>query len=160
MTSKVKNLVLISFLTAMLSPVFSDENHHVLVFVSFSMPKESLKTWIRDANIIHAPVVIRGLVNNSFKETITSVNALTKEGASGVQIDPTSFTQFEIKHVPAVVVVASPKCAPNLSCREDYDVQYGDVGLSYALKQIARRDDSLSPFAEDALKLLNKASHA
>lgn len=152
--------ILLGLLTCMVTPVFAEETSHVLVFVSFSMPKESLKTWIHDANAIHAPVVIRGLVNHSFKDTIAAVNALTKEGVSGVQIDPTLFERFEIKQVPAVVVVSSPKCVPNLSCREDYDVQYGDAGLHYALKQIARQDDPLSPFAEDALYLLKKASHA
>lgn len=152
--------ILLFLLVGMVTPVFAEETPHVLVFVSFSMPKESLKAWIHDANIIHAPVVIRGLVNHSFKDTIAAVNTLTKEGVSGVQIDPTLFEQFEIKQVPAVVVVSPPKCVPNLSCREDYDVQYGDAGLSYALKQIARQDDPLSPFAEDALYLLKKASHA
>jgi conjugal transfer pilus assembly protein TrbC len=160
MMNKIQHIVLLCLLTGMFTPVFAEETPHVLVFVSFSMPKESLKTWIRDANIIHAPVVIRGLVNNSFKETIAAVNALTKEGASGVQIDPTLFERYEIKQVPAVLVAASPRCVPNLSCRENYDVQYGDTSLHYALKQIARQDDPLSPFAEDALYLLKKASHA
>ena len=41
----------------------------VLIFISFSMPEESLKQWIAQAQRIHAPLIIRGLINNSFTET-------------------------------------------------------------------------------------------
>ena len=98
----------------------------ILVFVSFSMPKASIKGWVEQARISGAAIYIRGLVNNSFKETIAAVSELVKDTPGGLLIDPTLFKKYSITQVPAVVVVN----------REDFDVIYGDVTLDYALNKI------------------------
>lgn len=156
----IKRKVFLLILILFLNPAFAENSQQVLVFVSFSMPKTSLKTWMHDANTIQAPLILRGLVNNSFKETTASMYELVKEGSGGMQIDPLLFDRFQIKKVPAVVVTQSTSCLPNQSCLESYDVFYGDVGLSYALKQIEKQHDDLSPIVEKALKTLNKVQHA
>lgn len=101
----------------------------IKIFVSFSMPKESLKGWLMQAQKIKAPVYIRGLVNNSFKETIKFVGAIINNSDInyGMLIDPSPFKNYEISEVPAVVVTN----------RDDFDVIYGDVTLDYALEKIA-----------------------
>ena len=147
-------------LVSLLNPVFAGDSSQVLIFVSFSMPKTSLKSWMHDANTIHAPVIIRGLVNNSFKATTASIYELVKEGSGGMQIDPILFERFQIKKVPAVVVTQLVSCLPNQSCLENYDVFYGDAGLEYALKQIEKQEDDISPIAEKALQTLKKAPYA
>ena len=117
---------------------------NVIIFVSFSMPKESIKGWMNEAEKIHAPVVIRGLVNNSFKETIKRVNELVGDNKGGLQLDPVLFKEFKVNQVPAVVV----------RNQYDHDIVYGDVHLDYALQTIIKKNDGLSPLAKNALDKL------
>ncbi len=131
----------------------------IIIFVSFSMPQTSLKLMMHQAEIIHAPVIIRGLVNNSFKATIQKMAELTKDNHGGVQIDPTLFRRFQINKVPAVVVWNENECAPSQSCLENYDVIYGDVTLDFALKKIAAENDALSEIATRASSILRGAMH-
>jgi conjugal transfer pilus assembly protein TrbC len=106
---------------------------NIIIFVSFSMPKESLKTWMQEGSKIGASVVMRGLVNNSFKDTIGAIYDLIKDHqAHGIAIDPTLFKKFNIDKVPAVVVVDS---------FENYDVVFGNVTLDYALGVIANHGE-------------------
>lgn len=128
----------------------------VMIFVSFSMPHDSLKEWMDDANQIHAPVLIRGLVNNSFKETTKQVASLLNNNQGGVQLDPLLFKRFGIRQVPAVVVT-DPNCSPNQSC--EFDVIYGDVTLAYALEKIAHANDAVSPLAVILLNQKHEAKH-
>ena len=100
---------------------------NIIIFVSFSMPDESLKGWLREANIISAPVIVRGFINNSFKDTINKIGILTTDNHGGVQIDPLLFERFHVDKVPAVIVVKDPDCMPGMSCTLDYAVVYGDV---------------------------------
>jgi conjugal transfer pilus assembly protein TrbC len=133
---------------------------NILVFVSFSMPQTSIKGWMNEAEKIHAPVVIRGLVNNSFKATIQKMTELASDNHGGVQLDPTLFKTFNIKQVPAVVVTNNVHCLPNQTCTNTYDVVYGDVHLDYALEKIARQNDELSSIAKTALATLRENYHA
>lgn len=142
----------ISSLMMSVSEASSLQMSPIIIFVSFSMPKQSLKNWMRDAEKIHAPVVIRGLINNSFKETTKSMMELTKDNHGGVQLDPTVFEYFHIDKVPAVVVTTNAACSQHQSCPENYDVIYGDVTLRFALQKIADQNDSVSMIALNALK--------
>lgn len=125
---------------------------NVLVFASFSMPKESLKNYLIEARKIQAPLLIRGLINNSFKDTTKAVMALLPDNKGGMLLDPTLFKRFNIKKVPAVVVI-DKTCLLDDKCA-DYDVIYGNVTLAYALKKIAQQGSSQSSLAAEALKEL------
>jgi len=107
----------------------------ILIFVSFSMPQESLKGWLQQAKRVGAAVYIRGLVDNSFIKTAKAVTALLKDQKGGLLIDPPLFKKYAITEVPAVVV----------SNQGDFDVIYGDVTLDYALEKImqSRKSDFL-----------------
>ncbi len=118
----------------------------ILIFVSFSMPKESIKGWINQARKINAAVYIRGLVNNSFKDTTLAVHELVKEQPGGLLIDPTLFKKYAVTQVPAVVVTSG----------NDFDVIYGDVTLDYALKKINDVTGSRNNFLLDAISKLKK----
>ncbi|MBX3709466.1 MAG: type-F conjugative transfer system pilin assembly protein TrbC [Gammaproteobacteria bacterium] len=152
-----KLLVCLSLI--LVSPCYANQmlDKNIIIFVSFSMPDESLKGWMREAKIIDAPVVVRGFINNSFKDTINKISVLTKDNQGGVQVDPTLFQRFQIVKVPAVVVVKEPNCLPGMSCTLDYDIVYGDVTLSYALKKIANEEDRVSVIAKKSLALFNEA---
>ena len=112
----------------------------VLIFVSFSMPKESIKGWIFQARKIGAAVYIRGLVNNSFKDTTKAVLELVQDQPGGLLIDPTVFKKYSITQVPAVVVTNS----------DSFDVIYGDVTLNYALERLSKNS-----YANDQQLLLD-----
>lgn len=156
----IKNL-LICLSIFIFSPSYANQmiGKNIIIFVSFSMPDESLKGWMREAKIINAPIVVRGFINNSFKDTVNKISVLTKDNQGGVQIDPTLFERFKVNKVPAVVVVKEPNCIPGMSCVLDYDIVYGDVTLAYALKKIANEEDSVSAIAEAPLKILSGTNH-
>lgn len=113
-----------------------------LYLVSFSVPEEGLKLMIPEAAGFGIPAVINGLTDNDFRKTAAAVFRLTKENEnSGVQIDPTVFSRFGIRQVPALVV----------RCGEQYDVIYGNLKIGSALEIIARDGDC----ADTAVRLLN-----
>ncbi|MHB1948902.1 MAG: type-F conjugative transfer system pilin assembly protein TrbC [Gammaproteobacteria bacterium] len=127
------------------------ETGNILIFISFSMPKESIKGWMNEAKKTGASVIVRGLINNSFKDTVKTLTELAQDNRGGVQLDPTLFQRYQIEKVPAVVVVDNVRCLPNQSCKENYDVVYGDITLSYALNKIANQNDDLSIIARQAI---------
>ncbi|EOM2997842.1 type-F conjugative transfer system pilin assembly protein TrbC, partial [Escherichia coli] len=76
-----------------------------LYFVSFSIPEEGLKRMLGETRHYGIPATLRGMVNNDLKTTAEAVLSLVKDGATdGVQIDPTLFSQYGIRSVPALVV--------------------------------------------------------
>lgn len=154
---KVLQIIMI-FMGIFLMPLslYAAESN-VIIFVSFSMPEESIKEWIRDAKLIHAPVVIRGLIHNSFKETTHKMAEIVEKERGGVELNPLLFKKYHIKKVPAVVLTHGGECLPDQSCDEQFNVIYGDAELEYALNQFTRLDDVLSPFANAALQQLRWA---
>lgn len=106
----------------------------LLIFVSFNMPEESLRQLIADAHRVGGRLVIRGLVNNSFKDTTQAVYRLVQESnRGGVMVDPTLFKKFNITQVPAFVVVDHSNLSQPICSK--YDVLYGNVSLEYALRR-------------------------
>jgi conjugal transfer pilus assembly protein TrbC len=140
----------LSFLTL---PCYADNSgSKIIFFISFSMPEESLKEWISESKKLNVPIVIRGLVDNSFKETIRRISSLIKNNRGGIQIDPKAFKRFKIDKVPAVVVAKSNSCTPNQTCLEEFDVVYGDVTPEYALGKISDQNDKVSAIATALLQ--------
>jgi conjugal transfer pilus assembly protein TrbC len=137
--------------------------HSVLVFVSMSMPRESLIATLHDANKIHASVVMRGLVNNSFKETFQEVANLVKEaGGGGIELNPLAFKKFHIETVPAVVVISPDNpCLTQQKCdlQRDYDVMAGNIPLAAALKEIRDRGVAAPDEARHALNVLQDGAN-
>jgi conjugal transfer pilus assembly protein TrbC len=142
-----------------------------IVFVSFSMPSLSLKQIIQDASRYRVPVVIRGLYENSFRKTMGKFFELVKENnKGGVLINPRWFRKYDIKTVPAVVVVQSygeeevyKTDGKNLKSEEikknkknkkneKSDVVYGNVPIKRALSIIAERGET----SDIAKSILNR----
>ncbi len=127
----------------------------VLILISFSMPLTSLQQWCDQAQKIQAPLVLRGLVRDSFTETQKAVKAMTEHCQGGVVIDPRLFNQYQVTQVPAVIVrqETNPVCLPNQSCwkPEETAMVMGDVGLENALKIIAEEDNVVAPIAQQKL---------
>lgn len=130
-------------------------NPKVLVFISFSMPKESIKAWMQQAQKIGASVIIRGLINNSFKETVLVMNQFVDEGG-GVQVDPQQFERYDIQQVPAVVLSDSSDLKSSHYNETQFDVVYGDVSLDYALIALANARNSRSEAAKQLASALRE----
>lgn len=78
------------------------------------------------------PATLRGLINNDMKTTTDAVLQLVKDGVTdGVQIDPTLYSQYNIRSVPALVV----------RCQAGYDVVRGNIRLKQALEKVAETGD-------------------
>ena len=116
----------------------------LLIFVSFSMSKNSLVAWSEQASKAGGRLVMRGFKDNSPKATIQHlINTLGENGAGNIIIDPTYFEQFNITKVPAVVVTegAIVHCNEAECKTPHHDVLYGDVGLKYALEHLTDKGD-------------------
>ena len=103
-----------------------------LYFVSFSIPEEGLKRMLHETRQYGIPATLRGLINNDMRTTTDAVLQLVKDGVTdGVQIDPTVYTQYNIRSVPALVV----------RCRAGFDVVHGNIRLKQALEKVAEKGD-------------------
>lgn len=103
-----------------------------IYFVSFSIPEEGLKRMLHETRQFGIPATLRGLVNNDMKTTADAVMQLVKDGVTdGVQIDPTLYSQYNIRSVPALVV----------RCQAGYDVVRGNIRLKQALEKVAETGD-------------------
>src|SRR3990167_8595899 len=107
MKLRIGLLVIIAVLSTSVMAEMKQSNS-VIIFVSFSMPRQSLIAYLHDANKIHASIVVLGLVNNSLKETVGTISSLVKEaGGGGVELNPLVFNTFHITKVPSVIVIPS-----------------------------------------------------
>lgn len=99
----------------------------IYVFVSFSMPKASLESLLKESLKHNATLVLRGLKNNSLKETAKVIQDFYDqqdgEGA-GFEINPELFEKYGISHVPVFL---------NLTNNNKLS---GNVTLSFAAKKL------------------------
>lgn len=131
----------------------------LLVFVTLSMPKESLKRLARQTAAVGGVLVLRGLLKGSLKETARAVKEISETAAW--QINPPAFTRYNVKAAPSFVMTRDARqnqvssneagCAPPQS----FIAISGDVSLSYALEAIERESRE---WRADAALYLAKAA--
>lgn len=125
------------------------KENHLYYFFSFSMPQTTLENIVPLLKKTGAIMVLRGMKNDSLKETMAALQEL--DGKYGVQVDinPPLFRKLGVDKVPALVYVKGEcKTCGNEPPAAFYTV-YGDVSLDYALEQISKEDS-------DADQYLNK----
>lgn len=110
----------------------------LLVFVSFTLPKETLKVLVESVQKVGGIVVVRGLVDNSFVKTAV----LLKDLKGGVQLDPKLFETYQIKSVPTFI----------LEKADQQDRLTGNVSLNYVLEKFSQQGD----VKEEAEQFLNR----
>ncbi len=119
----------------------------VLLFTSLSVPAASWRAAARDAARIGAPLVLRGVAEESLPTTARRITARLGGGEVGVAIDPRLFRLFGIARVPAVVVIPGgvPPCRSR-GCADDqpppFDRVTGNLSLAAALEAIAAEGDA------------------
>ncbi len=99
------------------------------IFVSLSLSDEILKALSQQAKALGGNLVIQGLINNSFKETQTRLRAL----GIPIDIDPTLFERFDVKHVPTFVLTEVKEG----EIQGPYDKVTGNVSVQSALELFA-----------------------
>ncbi|WP_261643156.1 type-F conjugative transfer system pilin assembly protein TrbC [Erwinia mallotivora] len=111
-------------------------------FVSFSIPRNGLAVMLNNAAEYSVPVNIRGMINNDFRQTASTIFELTKgSNKGGVQINPKAFRQYGITAVPALVV----------TCGNTFDRVSGDIRIDGLLRKVAEGGDC-ADVAKAALK--------
>ena len=116
------------------------------VLVSFSMKEESLHKLIEQTNKVKIPLVLRGLVDNSAKETLRRINAIDPQGLGNWKIDPRLFRKYNVSAVPAFVIAK----------QDQHVLVRGDISLDYALSIMAREDNELARKANILLRKLTR----
>jgi len=111
------------------------------VFVSLSMPSASLKTLLIDSKQWGASVVLRGLKNNSVKETLSALQGFIQETGMGFIVNPELFDKYQIAHVPSFVLVTNTK----------FDKVSGNIRLDTAF-DIVQRHGELQTLAQKSNK--------
>jgi conjugal transfer pilus assembly protein TrbC len=115
----------------------------LMVFVSFSLPRETLQRIVHQSERSGAVLILRGLKGHSLTQTGEEIARLVGERNVTVLIHPPAFQQFQVRQVPSLVLARSGQaakidedgCAPAASfIRID-----GDVGQDYALDLIERQ---------------------
>jgi conjugal transfer pilus assembly protein TrbC len=113
-----------------------DRYPSLLVFVSFSMPMESLKALGEQVHKAGGKLVFRGLVDGSFPATSKKMQELGVDAL----IDPTLFEAYQVKVCP--VFVLSDKLLQTVEEKPSYDQLSGHVSLHHALETFRRHGNS------------------
>lgn len=92
-----------------------------LIFVSFSMPKGSLKSLYLESKD-EATMIIRGLKDDSFKKTAKELQELQIV----VDIDPNLFKKYQVTRVPTIVAVHE----------DGYNSIQGNISFNYAKSKL------------------------
>ncbi len=136
------------------SPLFSElitkntvqhENinqQNLYIFVSLSMPQNSLLSLLQEARAFNGVLVFRGLKENSYRKTAQFLQPIIKQAGVGVIIDPELFKKYDIKVTPTITLAA----------QSSFDKIAGNISLQYGLEQIAKNGD----LQNKARDLLNK----
>jgi type-F conjugative transfer system pilin assembly protein TrbC len=106
---------------------FKDNDQKILVFVSFSMPKESLKSLLKAAEKYNTTLVLWGLKDNSFKQTQLLMQEYGQNQEGGFEINPQLFKAYQITKVPTFVMVDGEGEINRLS---------GNVTLEFVTKKL------------------------
>jgi len=114
----------------------------IYIFVSSSMPKSLLKSYLEEANRYGAVLVLKGLPNGSFKELNALVmdltNSTSQQAELNMQIDDEAFDRFSIIQVPSIILVKETDYIPNQTAQPIYDKIIGSVSLKYALEEFSK----------------------
>jgi len=117
------------------------------VFVSSSMSTELLKTYVKEAKRYGAVLVFNGLPGNSWvKLNKTVMEMVEDQERVGIQIDPEEFDRFNIKTVPAFVLIKEADWITGTSeemveDRVIYDKVTGNIGTEAALRLFAEQGE-------------------
>lgn len=112
-----------------------NELPNLLVFISFSMPKTTLSQLAVQVKKAGGVLVLRGVINNSIKDTIAAMHELSKQGVPAI-IHPKLFKMYNVRQVPTFVM-HDPEYTSVHDEKQTViiDKMMGNVPLEYVLRQ-------------------------
>lgn len=126
-------------------------SHELMVFVSFSMPPESLQRIVLESERTGAHIVFRGFKGEKLMEMSKHVANLIGNRRVEVSVNPPAFHQFQVTAVPALVI-ALPSASEGMDNGCAQATQFakvtGDVGQDYALDLIERNSPTFASAAQ------------
>lgn len=134
-----------------------------MVFVSLSMPEESLKAIIDQTSAAGGFVVFRGFPNNSVKQFVAGMSKVVSndDQFAAIGVDPRLFRAFGVQAVPTYVAVSSDFTpCDGLTCTTTpppFDAMSGNVTVRYALETFAEDNGPGALVARTALSNMRGA---
>ncbi|MEQ1601325.1 MAG: type-F conjugative transfer system pilin assembly protein TrbC [Methylophilaceae bacterium] len=139
----------------------TQNGEELLIFVSLSMPQDALIKLARQARVIHAVLVMRGvdggLQKGNWSRAMNALKPLTDTGAS-IVIHPDYFKQYKVASVPTFVLTSSnptETCDNATACTQRLQAS-GDVSLDYVLERWADGKGVLAGLAKAKLTQLEQ----
>jgi type-F conjugative transfer system pilin assembly protein TrbC len=129
----------------------------LMIFVSSSIPKSSLKGLMIQAKKSGAVLVFRGIMG-TLSNTAKFLGDISKNNVQAI-IDPRLFDLFNIQAVPTIVVLkgANQDCGSgNCKTTPIHDQISGNITLDYALETIANGKSEASSIAAKFLAKLRE----
>ena len=113
----------------------------MMIFVSFSMPRESLLRIVEQSEKTGARLIFRGFNGDKMTDMSKRISELLGNHRVEAVIHPPAFTQFKVNQVPALVLAqsdAGDQLDSGCAQPERYVKVTGDVSQDYALEYIER----------------------
>ncbi len=113
----------------------------MMIFVSFSMPRESLLRIVEQSERPGARLIFRGFNGDKMTDMSKRISALLGNHRVEAVIHPPAFTQFKVNQVPALVLAqsdAGDQLDSGCAQPDRYVKVTGDVSQDYALEYIER----------------------
>lgn len=105
------------------------KENQILIFVSSSMPKESLRNLFAEAQKVGGKLVFQGLIDNSFRKTQQYFMDLQ----IAADIDPTVFEDHQVSHIPVFLI--------ENKATKQVDTIRGHISLQEALSKLKDRGE-------------------
>jgi conjugal transfer pilus assembly protein TrbC len=122
------------------------------------MPQGSLRRLVDQAERAGAVLVLRGLKNQSMRQTVAAVSDLLGQRRAGWVIDPEAFERHSVEAAPTFLLTmgedAPPCSATTCTVPRPFVSVSGDVSLDYALEHMARRQPGAAAVAGPYLSRL------
>ncbi len=113
----------------------------MMIFVSLSMPRESLLRIVEQSERTGARLIFRGFYGDKMTDMAARIGALLGKHRVEAVIHPPAFTQFKVDQVPALVLAQSDagnQLDSGCAQADRYVKVTGDVSQDYALEYIER----------------------
>jgi len=113
----------------------------MMIFVSFSMPRESLLRIVEQSERTGARLIFRGFKGDKMTDMAAHISALLGNHRVEAVIHPPAFAQFKVDQVPALVLArsdAGDQLDSGCAQPDRYVKVTGDVSQDYALEYIER----------------------
>lgn len=138
------------------------ESTCLFIFISSSMPENSIKNYIKSAKKTGARLVLNGLIENDLPKTLKTVASWGTEEISpdDVIIDPVAYERFSVHNIPTIILAqAEYPCPGTTECSTSFvDKISGDITLDFALRKFLEKGD-LKEEAQKYLTLLGESKN-